>query len=358
MKNILFSTTRQWNPGDEFILFGTINILEKTHKKFNKIIYNRNPEIRQTMMHLNPLRTKKFSKIFFKGLGRINAFIRIGFFDNSFKDQTDPKLIDLVVFAGSPEWIGNRLRSLYEMILKNNIPVIFLGIGTGQTSNQINLTKINEPFLSVLKKSLIITTRDEELKEKLKEINAICLPCPALFSSKTEKKIKKVKKIGLIYATNDTIPLSRVNKKTEDYLIKIYPELIKKYDCEIICHYIDDLEKAEKIFKNCEINYSFDAKDYIKIYKKFDLVVGTRLHGIGISASMGIPGILIGHDSRTQTAKGFLADISEVGEKEKLSKIIEKNIKSIHTKNKEIIIHKKHTMKKYIKLIKEKTKIK
>lgn len=27
--NIVFSTTRQWNPGDEFILLGTINLLQE-----------------------------------------------------------------------------------------------------------------------------------------------------------------------------------------------------------------------------------------------------------------------------------------------------------------------------------------
>lgn len=32
MKNIMFSTTRQWNIGDEFILFGVRNILENLLK--------------------------------------------------------------------------------------------------------------------------------------------------------------------------------------------------------------------------------------------------------------------------------------------------------------------------------------
>ena len=45
--NIVFSTTRQWNPGDEFILLGCINLLKKQLGEFNPIIFNRNPQIRR-----------------------------------------------------------------------------------------------------------------------------------------------------------------------------------------------------------------------------------------------------------------------------------------------------------------------
>lgn len=36
--NIIFATTRQWNPGDEFILLGCINLLNETLGEFNPII--------------------------------------------------------------------------------------------------------------------------------------------------------------------------------------------------------------------------------------------------------------------------------------------------------------------------------
>lgn len=47
-KNILVSTTRQWNPGDEFILLGSLNIMKNILGKdnINTIIFNRNPDIR------------------------------------------------------------------------------------------------------------------------------------------------------------------------------------------------------------------------------------------------------------------------------------------------------------------------
>ncbi|MEJ7712218.1 MAG: hypothetical protein WKF84_20740 [Pyrinomonadaceae bacterium] len=43
--NILFSTTRQWNSGDEFILFGVRQLLHDLGLQYNAIIYNRHPSI-------------------------------------------------------------------------------------------------------------------------------------------------------------------------------------------------------------------------------------------------------------------------------------------------------------------------
>ena len=47
MLNVVYSATRQWNCGDEFILFGCRNLLEKVLGGHNPIIYNRNPDIRR-----------------------------------------------------------------------------------------------------------------------------------------------------------------------------------------------------------------------------------------------------------------------------------------------------------------------
>ena len=126
--NIVFSTTRQWNPGDEFILLGTINLLQeyfeqqkdkgiKNNFYFNPIIYNRNPQIRRA-------RKRDFIKMIDNFLGK--DFIE-KFRDNSVKDRKPMDYTDLVVFAGSPDWIGRRLKKLYTEILNNKIPTIFLG---------------------------------------------------------------------------------------------------------------------------------------------------------------------------------------------------------------------------------------
>ena len=46
MKNIIYSATRQWNPGDEFILMGVESLIQEVFGSHNSILYNRNPQIR------------------------------------------------------------------------------------------------------------------------------------------------------------------------------------------------------------------------------------------------------------------------------------------------------------------------
>ncbi|WP_366515620.1 hypothetical protein [Solimonas marina] len=49
------------------------------------------------------------------------------------------------------------------------------------------------------------------------------------------------------------------------------------------------------------------------MYSRYDLVVGHRVHGIGIAASQGIPGICVVHDLRGETARGFGAQLLQAG---------------------------------------------
>ena len=112
MKNVIYSTTRQWNPGDEFILMGVINILNEVIGEHNPIIYNRNPDIRPEIGQVY-LR-KKDNK--YSGLVR-NDYIRMGFLDNSIKFDTDCSFADLAVFAGTPEWWDMRCENFYQHII-------------------------------------------------------------------------------------------------------------------------------------------------------------------------------------------------------------------------------------------------
>ena len=52
--NIVFSATRQFNPGDEFILYGIMNLLHDVmeNESFNAVIYNRNPDIKIGRAHV------------------------------------------------------------------------------------------------------------------------------------------------------------------------------------------------------------------------------------------------------------------------------------------------------------------
>jgi polysaccharide pyruvyl transferase WcaK-like protein len=350
-KNILFSTTRQWNPGDEFILMGVLNLLKEFIGDFNPVIYNRNPEVRQEANHFNLFRDSRYCNIGFKGKNILESFFRIGFWDNSFKDKMDLDFIDMVVFAGSPEWMGARLLPLYKKLLHSDKPIIYLGIGTGR---YLAFKDIKAPFIDVLKKAQLITVRDSATYNLLKPLNPYLLPCPALFSSSYEKEIRETKKIGLIFATDKAVVNNKISTDTFKYITKLYDELIKKFNCELVCHYIEELPEAQKLFKDIEVHYSYDSKDYLEIYQQFDFVIGPRVHGIGMSASMGIPGILISHDLRGETGKGFLAEIVKVGEDiDYILENIDKQISEIVQLHEKLILHKKENKKIFLSLLKK-----
>lgn len=344
--NIVFSTTRQWNPGDEFILMGCINLLSQHIGDFNPIIYNRNPQTR---------RARKFDiiKAIDNKLGK--DFVE-KFLDNSVKDRLPMDYADMVVFAGSPEWRGRRMTKLYSSILEYKLPTVFLGLGT---SGKFTFTDENftENEQEVFQKALLVTTRDKDTKEGLAPIEAHHIPCPALFSSKESRVVKTVKKIGLMYGTDSAVACNNVSSKTYQYMIEVYNKILRgfgsDYEIEFVSHYIDELSPFKDDFKKEKIRYSYDAKDYLDIYNRYDLVIGYRVHGIGISASMGIPGIMISHDERSTTVKGFLADMVNVGtEYDELHTLIRDTIENIEQKSRAIQAHKEETRDTYLSLFK------
>lgn len=342
--NILFSTTRQWNPGDEFILLGCINLLKSCGLDFNPIIYNRNPQIR---------RKGKAKKLKFLDQCLFNGNIA-PFLDNSIKDDYQSEHIDLVVFAGSPEWRGKRLAPLYKKIVENNIPVIILGIGSNREF-LYDKNHFSQNEMDVLSKALLITCRDDLTYEGLKEINAHKASCPALFSADQYKEITSVKKIGLIYGSHKAVTHNNVSESTFNYLKSLYEHLqntFENVEFEFVAHYIDELETFSTDFPGGTIRYSYDSKDYIDIYSKYDFVIGHRVHGVGISASQGIPGICISHDLRGVTAEGFNASVIQKGtDLEQVTEMIQKEIANIESKVNALRVHKNTVLKQYQSLL-------
>lgn len=340
--NVLFSTTRQWNPGDEFILIGVINIIKNAFGvEINPIIFNRNPQIRPTHGK-NRLRLNTVVK-FLTGKSIFPKFL-----DNSVTENMDLSCIDLAVFAGSPEWYGERTAEFYNICLNNNIPTLYVGVGLGE-----KLNKLYPYECELLSKAQLITARDENTTEYLSKFGAKFISCPALLSSSTSREVREVKRIGLIYATSKVAECNNIDAKTYSYLYEIYNQLIAKYkgiyDFEFVAHYITEIPYFYKEFPGEVIRYSYDAKDYFEIYNKYDLVVGTRVHGVGVAASMGIPGVMVAHDVRSKTVGGFLGELIYINEHidDALNKI-KNRIENINQLSKNIIEHKEAVMDDYM----------
>ena len=304
--NVVFSATRQWNPGDEFILFGCINALRAAGLDFNPVVFNRNPQTRRTRM---------------RWLSRVDRALFGGklapFLDNSLKDDTDPAIVDLVVFAGSPEWHGRRLAPLYELIAARKTPSIFLGIGSANDFT-FDSRFFTATEMQVLREARLIACREERTAAALAPVNARHIPCPALLSCTHETQRRDVKRVGLIFGSDRAVRHNRVSPETFAYMTALYRRLRadtgREVEFELVAHYVDELPHARLAFPEAAVRYSFDAADYRDIYARYDLVIGHRVHGVGIAASQGVPGMCIAHDKRGGTARGFQAEMVSVGQ--------------------------------------------
>lgn len=214
-------------------------------------------------------------------------------------------------------------------------------------------------------KSILWTVRDKKYVQTplAKKYGAIYLPCPALLSAPTEfeKSITDVKNIALVFGANfeHSVRCNCIDDKTYLYHIELYEKILKQYSqykFSIICHYIDELDIAYKIFGKYDVDilYSYDAKDYINIYRKFDFVISPRVHGCGLASSLGIPNINISHDDRGTTCRGFLSEIiNNETQESQFYQTFEKMISEISKRNIQIIQHKNNVFNKYVNLIKK-----
>jgi hypothetical protein len=306
MPSFIFSTTRDWNPGDDFILYGVRNLLESIIPEFNSFIYDRNPDyhaLRIPSLSVFDTSGKKFPVDFTKVPDMLPAL------RNSLGLKGDLSNIDFAIFAGSPEWAGFMLEPFNKFILENKIPSIYLGVGFFEGFKEHGYKATTELDRKSFQNSLLITARDQLAGDMLSpHVENYVLSCPALFSSKVAKKRTQKKKIAL--STQGTQGRNSISQENFDYSIKLFKKLISLFDCEIVCHYKGDYKELSPIFgSQVKIHYCYDPKDYFDIYDNFDLTVTTRVHGAGICASMGIPGVCLSHTSRIETTKGFLSEM-------------------------------------------------
>jgi len=269
--NILASTTRQWNCGDEFIFFGVRNLLEEFYKdSINWVIYDRNPDLHDK--------------------GRILS--------DSWRGR-GLDYIDEIVIAGSPQWFGKSMRDLFEKVLSDKRSPIFLGIGLGSKNDSF---AGNARDLAVLRQAALITTRDPRAKKAVEQqagVSAISRVCPAFFASKSAN-IRRRSRVGFCLQTNAGRGGHGITKELMDGAIELYKDI----GGTIICHYMDEFEYAARNFS--DVVYSSDAVDYLDIYNQFDVVISTRLHGAILAHSLGIPSFVLtsGDGKHTQRCSG------------------------------------------------------
>lgn len=351
IRNVIFSTTRQWNPGDEFILRGVRRIFDELGYDYNAIIFNRNPDVRSCFQDKQIFKRSKVPLDFWNSSETISleANLKFGFFDNSLKPDMDCSFVDWVVLAGTPEWCNGKMYDLYASVIRHKLPLMILGVGG-------NCDIYHPSFREVIGKAKVFTVRDQSTYDATHRegFDSTLMPCPALFSapSSRQRLIRGVRKVALIYqaSRDESVIWNGFSPIAHQAMLEIYRNLIDARPdlrFEMVCHYADEVPLAVRDFPKLPLRYSYDAEDYMNIYASFDFVVGSRVHGLGIAASLGIPGVALIHDSRGSTCEGFLSTLQPINRTDSaLSTIGDAMVRAVRT-SMALARYKARTLRRY-----------
>jgi len=287
--NVLFSSTSQWNVGDEFILRGILQACADAGIALNPVLYNRNPAVSTPW---RPVLAWPPAPVVPP--------------ENS-AQLTDGDPVDYVIFAGTPEWAGGpRSDRLLRFIRQRRLRCAFLGVGLGAAQ------ALEGDAAHVLRDHAdVFVARDTFAFEAARpHLPAHRQSCPAILCCPHGRARTTVRRIGVVLQAAQTLWQS-VPVAVRDYLVDQFRLLAAHYEVHALAHYLDDLSLARSLGLPCR--YSFRSEDYPALYEDCDLVVTARVHGAGLAASLGIPAILVSHDGRAETGRGFGAEIVAAG---------------------------------------------
>ncbi|WP_322042789.1 polysaccharide pyruvyl transferase family protein [Paraburkholderia sp. J67] len=289
--NILVSSTRQWNPGDEFIRKGVERLLHSIlGKGHNWLLWNRNPDLFIDRWADSRMRTD--------------------FLTNSLRDPA-LDVVDLVVFAGTPEWLGQPVEQIYRRLLTQpTIPVLILGAGSGSTMPQLAPHE-----LEVLNRSnVFISTRSFDLAEclnaQLSTPKAIPLPCPAFYSASESDTQPERRRVGVI-VQNSAVVNQSIGEELVQSLISALRDAQGEIDLDVISLYIDEHMRFSRLGLTHPCVYSYEPDHLLDQLAGYSTVISTRLHGAIAGLSAGVPSILLAEEDnfRLRSTQKLFGDL-------------------------------------------------
>jgi len=291
-RNILMSSSRQWNPGDEFILLGVRRLLETLlDGPLNYLLWNRNPDL-----FVDRWRNPQF---------------RPGFLTNSVLEPS-LDLVDLIVLAGTPEWFGPPVERIFRELLRYpNVPLIALGVGG--TGPGFKFSPLESEIFH-RENSLILCrnqTLADDINEQIGPGKAIVLPCPAFFCAEwdeTRSLDSFARGLPTINVQGDTVENQSAPTWFVDQLSQIVAEISERSNIRFVAHYIDEFYRFSRLFRDADIFHSYEPLDYLTFYRERPRALLTsRLHGAIASLSCGTPACLVdlGSDRVNDAARPF-----------------------------------------------------
>lgn len=291
-KNIVISGTSFWNPGDDFVRDGTINILKRLFGEsiINLLFYNFNADY--------------FPLSKFRGISNTVAKGDIGKYCHS---------IDAVVVVGLSA--GLEIKDLYNWVIANSLQDRVYLIGGGYENDYVEKYINEEPEATIFKNAKVIIGRTKKTPKFISNLNLpyYHINCPSILSVDKVKIVppdKTIEKIVFSIQLPHEIGITNqcCDKSMHELALCILRELSRKYVVEVIAHHKSEYFHFLDLLKGYDIPVIFSSfyQDLFEIYSRYDLVVTTRLHSSLFANGHGIPGVIINDtDRHTHTLEGF-----------------------------------------------------
>ena len=291
-KNFVISGTNFWNPGDDFVREGVIRILRRLfpEQSLNFLFYNFNADF--------------FPQDKFTGIGN---FAARGDLDR-FRDS-----IDGVVIAGLSA--GDEIKDLYRWVIENQLQDRVYLIGAGYENNYVASHVGGEPEATIFKHARVITGRTAKTPEFIRAngIPYFHINCPAILSVPEVKSIpagRKIERIGFSIQLPHGEGLVNHSCAREQFELAtaVLTDLARTHQVEVVAHHKTEYFHFLNALRGTGIPVLFSSfyHDLFDIYRRYDLVVTTRLHSSLFANGHGVPGIIINDtDRHTHTLDGF-----------------------------------------------------
>ena len=275
---IVCSSTRQWNPGDEWIACGIRRLFRALYpeRPLNWILYDRAPDC--------------FVEPWTAPDRKPNLLA------NSLQPRDGCLIPDLLVIAGTPEWLGPHVQTLACLHRAHPSPVFYLGID--YPSSDLPCTPDDLHMLS----QALILTRGTLATQSLRALGfqPRRLPCPALFAAPIEYPARSLESIAVVLQS-DTGGLHAISPDLKTRMLHLLPHLASRFRVKIVCNYIDEFLEFSRSL-DLPVCYSYDAADYCGILADCDLVISTRLHSALLANSLLKPAIVTNNGARITSA--------------------------------------------------------
>lgn len=315
------------NRGDLAILRGLLNIIKKNEKRKIQIITQ---DIINARLFLGSKYEIIDEKKIIKSRNRIyrnlkRLFILLGFFTFYRKFIAKKDLYEKVYFVGGAYFIDTygygKLDLLSSFLYRSkNVQLIGHSVGPFNSFLYKNISKI------LFKQCSFIGIRDmvsyKFLNQKLKmkkNISLIPDTAFAFIADLLEKKISKIDSQNLTIAmtVRELSPFDKVLNISQDEYNKIFLNLVKfllSKNINIIIvsmctplngYHKDDKSVAKKIFNSISnknfriIEKELSDLEIGEIFKRCDLVIGTRLHSCILSMAVGTPAIAVYYEHKS-----------------------------------------------------------